>query len=547
MKMYACFNHRQVSNQQHIVQKLTVEIGLDSRDEAFGLQTKIANDYQRLVLRTMSEVFDKLVGEDEFLSIDKLEIDLGHIPINEMEYELPEKIKREVEEALVKFLHEARNAHDGNAEVHFVTDDGNTVTAHVNYKDRATSLFDSLVYYLEFGLLPWGSDKKEKPSFRFLVSEAMIHYAAELRTALFQFRDRPYVFRRLALQLKDDQLQYLAAIVGCGFSSTLTELLNKLRAFVETIVLQFSKNKEVVKPFSEQKLRTFFWQETLHFFSEHTNTDAASETDLGKRILKRLFSEMEIQVSRVKPVKGNAGDTFVKALKQLQQDVPAVSPPRRNKDVGEEEVKALKKLHQEEPVIPPSKIKEDLPDAPEADDGIYIANAGLVILAIYLPAFFRKIGLVEGKEFVSEEARWKAVHLLQWMVHGDHKPVQEKGNEQDEEKEINEHELILNKIFCGIAVAEPVPLEPELSASEKEEAELLLRAVIQNWKIISRISPDSLRITFLQKEGKLKREGTNWSLFIHRDSGVDIIIDRLPWTISMIKMPWNKETVFVEW
>jgi hypothetical protein len=54
-------------------------------------------------------------------------------------------------------------------------------------------------------------------------------------------------------------------------------------------------------------------------------------------------------------------------------------------------------------------------------------------------------------------------------------------------------------------------------------------------------------VTFLQKEGKLKRQDENWDLLIHRDSAVETLIDRLPWGISMIKMPWNKATINVEW
>ncbi|MDQ3111506.1 MAG: contractile injection system tape measure protein [Bacteroidota bacterium] len=508
-----------MSGQQHIVQKLIIEVGLDSRDEAFGLQTKIVNDYQRLLLKSMSEVFDRLVGGDEFLSIDKLEIDIGRIAISDLEYELPEKIKKEVEEALVKLLFEARGSQNGAAEVRFVAQDGNAITVRANFKDRSASLFDTLIYYLEFGLLPWTSDKKEKPGLRFLLGEAMIHHPAELRKALMQFQNKNYIFRRLALQLRDDQLQYLASITGCGFSSDLPDLFNKIRRFVEAIMQQLAKEKHTIKSTVEKTVKVFLWQETLQYFSIGNKSAASSpEADFVARILKRLFTELEINIARIKLPKGDFEEPARKAVKQLQEE--------------------------EQVVI---KIKEELPEAPEADEGIYIANAGLVILATYLPGFFRNMGLVEGKEFVSDEARWKAVHLLQWMVYGDKGAREEKENDVAGDEKINEHDLALNKILCGIDIAEPVPLEPDLSEAEKEEANILLRAVIQNWKIINRISIQSLQITFLQKEGKLKREAKNWSLFIHRDSGVDIIIDRLPWTISMIKMPWNKETVYVEW
>lgn len=145
---------------------------------------------------------------------------------------------------------------------------------------------------------------------------------------------------------------------------------------------------------------------------------------------------------------------------------------------------------------------------------------------------------------MDEEAKWKAVHLLQWLVDGDRKKEE---NEGGEKTELTEHDLVLNKIFCGIDIAEPVPVSVELSEKEKEEGIDLLKAVIENWTIIKRSSVQGLQITFLVKEGKLKRLQQDWSLFIHRDSGVDMLIDKLPWGISMIKFPWNKETIYVEW
>ena len=142
---------------------------------------------------------------------------------------------------------------------------------------------------------------------------------------------------------------------------------------------------------------------------------------------------------------------------------------------------------------------------------------------------------MEEKKFVSDEARYRAIHMLQWLTYGEEMP-----------EEINEHELLLNKLLCGVEIAEPVPLSVVLTEKEKEEAESLLKAVIANWTIIKRSSFRALR-SFFRKEGRLTRDGSDWDLLIQRDSATEILIDNLPWSISIVKMPWNEHTIYVEW
>ncbi len=518
-----------MSSQQHIVQKLTVEIGLSSQDIAFDLQTKITNEYKRLVLSSMSEVFDRLVDADEFLSIDKLEIDIGAIPVNELEYAFPDKIKSEVEEAVRRLLHEARATPGGNAEVRMVTKQGDILTVQANLKGQSQSLFDALFYFLEFGILPWSSDRKEKPGLNFLLSEAIKINPRLLRTGLKQLQHKPHVFRRLAMQIREEQLPELARVLGSAFSSRLPVFLREITALT-ALTKTKSKTKSKTQSKAHNKIVTpgelsiFFWEESLRYFTtnEEQLTSSAQEKKYLAVILKSLLEEIDLV-----PLK-NSKDAVLKAVLQEVQEAQEAQEEKKKSGVNKKE-----------------EEEGGLPDSPAAEDGIYIANAGLVILAAYLPGFFNNIGFVKGKEFINENAKWKAVHLLQWMVYGDKDDAIEVGAEEKEET--HEHDFAFNKILCGIDIAVPVPEKFYLSDDEKEEATALLKAVIENWDIIKRSSTRSLQITFLQKEGRLRRMGSDWDLLIERSSAVDMLIDRLPWSIGMIRLPWSAETIHVTW
>ncbi|HTF04906.1 MAG TPA: contractile injection system tape measure protein, partial [Bacteroidia bacterium] len=75
----------------------------------------------------------------------------------------------------------------------------------------------------------------------------------------------------------------------------------------------------------------------------------------------------------------------------------------------------------------------------------------------------------------------------------------------------------------------------------------LLQAILNNWTILQRSSVHALQSTFLQKQGRLKKTGTDWDLLIERDSAVEILIDKLPWGISMVKLPWNNFMILTQW
>ncbi len=198
------------------------------------------------------------------------------------------------------------------------------------------------------------------------------------------------------------------------------------------------------------------------------------------------------------------------------------------------------KQKQEERVRPqagadklPAEIHRSYKIGEKADEA-WVQNAGLVLLHPFLVRFFDQVGLVKEKQFVDQDARVRAVHLLQYIV-----TVEQQSPEQ---------ELFLNKLICGLEPEYPVPSGIELSRQEREESENLLKSVVGHWKALKKSSPEAIRTTFLRREGLVSREGMHggWKVTIERNT-FDVLLDRLPWGLSMIKMPWNSYLIHVEW
>lgn len=168
----------------------------------------------------------------------------------------------------------------------------------------------------------------------------------------------------------------------------------------------------------------------------------------------------------------------------------------------------------------------------ETGTTLFIDHAGMVLLHPFLPSFFRTVGLLDDKEFKDEASRHRAVHLLHYLA--------------SKETGLPEYALLLPKMLCAIPFDLPIDRYIELSATEMEEGENLLAVAIEHWGALGKTSPDGLREGFLQREGKLEKRESGWYLTVEKQT-VDILLGRLPWGLSMVKFPWMKEILRVEW
>jgi hypothetical protein len=165
-------------------------------------------------------------------------------------------------------------------------------------------------------------------------------------------------------------------------------------------------------------------------------------------------------------------------------------------------------------------------------DELYIDNAGLVILWPFLERFFERLGLVTAQRFQDPPAVHRAVGLLQYLATADPSPP--------------EYLLPLNKVLCGMALDAVWALEPPLTEAEAEECTTLLTAVIAHAPILHNMSLQGLRGTFLLRHGVLSARDGAWLLRVQRET-YDVVLDRFPWSITWVKLPWMNALLRVEW
>ena len=163
---------------------------------------------------------------------------------------------------------------------------------------------------------------------------------------------------------------------------------------------------------------------------------------------------------------------------------------------------------------------------------IYIHNAGVVICAPYIPQLFQVLGLTKSNEFTSDLSMTKALMLGHYLATG--------------EVEVEEHQLPLIKLLCGVPISTTFITGITLSEKEQMRANELLKAVINNWSRMGNVSPQGFQNAFLQREGKLSMQRQQWRLQVEQRPH-DLILQTLPWNIRMIKTSLMQEIINVEW
>jgi len=181
-----------------------------------------------------------------------------------------------------------------------------------------------------------------------------------------------------------------------------------------------------------------------------------------------------------------------------------------------------------------NRANDPVQEKPEQDPvtTIYINNAGLILLHPFLSALFGRLNLTKEDKWVDESSAQTAMLILQWLVNG--------------ESDFPEYELPLNKILCNWPMTEPVDREIEIDANTQRECDELLEEVIRHWSRLKNTGIDAFRETFLRQIGKLSRVNNGWLLQVEQKS-LDVLLGGLPWSINVVKLPWMKEILYVEW
>lgn len=470
----------------HFIRQQYVHVEVDGT-EANGLavQRRLPELCQQALLPAFERVFDQYIPSDRHLSIERLEIDAGTMPLERLEHELTQAAARALERSLREQM-----PLDGTL--------ASTPSGTIRDKTDQQRVHEAFVYFLKTGSLPWsfrlpnGKNLEQVilESWRQGVKSGLIALVA--RDAVHRLLESAAVRQRLVRQFSPFFLNTFVSLLSPGSVEIMASLLERLGHFVVT-------------PERARDLERVFWDTLL--------ADVAA----GKPVTS---TGLVGEALRAFPT-GAISRADLARLSALHW------PEATNKAPADRIVRSG-------PTPPGLLPSEHSPPAreehPEAQEGIYVENAGLVILHPFLPQFFSALGIADHDQLLQPD---RAMSLLHFLATG--------------RTVAPEYELVLPKILCHMPLGMPVESQMELTIAEQEEAAVLLEAVIRHWQVLRNTSPDGLRSAFLLRPGKVwLGDDGDWFLQIESRT-LDILLDQLPWGLSMIQLPWMRTMLRVEW
>ncbi len=542
------------------------------------VRSELRDTYYRQLLPTIERICSSLSAPGRVHRIDRLEIDLGELPLGGPAPGLAGRFEAAFSRGLAAAIEKAPPA------------------------DAELELFS---YFAQTGTVPWWAGRSDRALLAANLESLIRRAPRALRQAVQAAPDAERMRRRLALSYPDALLDELTGVLAPALPAACPA--------PGTAWLALLESAGGARGHAAHTLRAFWWEELLRAASAGgaassggATAPAAPEffravlTRVARRLgigygalLADLRGAFEKDAAGVRPwvrevaqalwseLDGNAAGTASRpasapvaapseaarahlmlligrlAPRLQAQALAALESARGSAALSRSAMSAIAALAGaaiDRGEVPPglgaellAALREPAAREPEARaqearapldlsfsdaDEVYVENAGLVILWPFLASFFGRLGLVEDKAFKDAAARQRAVGLLHYIATG--------------EAETAEPLLPLNKLLCGMPLEEVFDFGAPMTDAETEACDDLLGAAIHQAPILRDMSLAGFRASFLLRKGQLGARGGNWLLRVEGETH-DVVLGRFPWSFDIVRLPWMQAVMQVEW
>ena len=484
-----------MSGAKNIIRKQTIHFQYNGGADGFALQQEVSDWCNLNLIPEIEQQLEKFSSDDIYLSIDKLEISA----------EIDSKNwKQKIGDELIFELNQKLNSH-------------NSAISNIKKMpdSKAVKLDALIIFYLKNGFLPWWGktflDEGFKAAFnKWVTEEKSAKQIQSIREEL-EYNVNQRQIERIVNQVTEKTFfQFVSR-----FYHENVEVIFQFQLFFETVILNKisqDEQKSITKPVYVFLLNSVLKnkgdieiQSVLLFIYKELEKYRILPKIKDKPAEQRITTNPVIQIWR---------KMVLDELKKIENQ------NKTNSGTKPESIEKSVKLDTGE--------KVDEADN-EVREGIYIDNAGAVIFAAFIPALFEKLGLAENEKIINPDL---ATSIIQYGVTG--------------RLQMEEYELVLPKILCGLDIDFPIDTNIEFNEKQKSEVDSMLRSLISHWSVLGDTSVEGLRETFLNRSGKLSRVNDEWQLIVEQKA-YDMLLERIPWSFSIIKFPWMDMLLKTEW
>ncbi len=514
----------------HFIGKSTFELQFGNGLSAQQFQHEVSQYFWQTMVPNLEHLFDEVCKPAQNISLDKMIIDLGHISEDVVaSNQLWELIRRQLKDQII----EARKEVLSN-----ISQDSGQISGckSISQGSRSSTPLDRWFFYLEQGSYSWDMPLPDEDFITAVIEILATQQSAIDRLRTLLQNNSSALSRIVKSYLKrPDILRQLVEVHTAQKHETL-EVLSR-----EWVALTNSKNIRNILSY-ENWIPQQFWQHIIHLVMVERHR--ASDQELVCNFISSFFVVSEhrkiflVELEKNKRKYPHISELGKKLTEGWVKPAPSTHvhydlEKRMLLDQTTNECFAIdKKRGAIEAGSQVRTIGESEEQYIPQSSAILALHAGVVLAHPFLPRLFKKMGYTEDDRFVDTWAQEKAIYLIHHLATG--------------QLEAEEYELVIPKVLCAWPLSKPLQLQVKIGRDEKEEATNLLQAMINHWDALGSTSPDGLRQGYLMRPGKLDQVDTGWHLTIEKNT-IDILLDQLPWTLSLLKLPWMKHRVRVDW
>jgi len=522
-----------LKNANHIIEKVLVEVNTSNVETANSIKNNIDVFLKEELFPQIEILFDDYQFRDEIIRFD--EINLNFLlnkweDLNRFKYEIYNQLKEKIDSVL-------------KPGIQFENITNNDFNIDLKDVQKISTDFNSgelFLFFLENGYLPWFGRKEqfdtfinvenwhktlENESFVQKINRLLLTNEIAVERFILQFSDEillEYLIRNNS-EIRKEIPGILKVINKLDHGSKLLFLklmfcisqneydnLYKTLTFLESSIL---KSGETVLVSKENQVI----QEIKGILQNLITENVLNQSGFAKnknRIVDKPFEKEDLE-------KGDTRDLF--EYDKNEEEGIVIN------EIGKELITG-DKADIERIVQYESKVNVTFLDKDKNE--IWVQNAGLILLHPFLKPFFITTEICDKQGRFLSENYDLPIQSLHYLATGD--------------ENFFEGDLVFEKFLCGVPLKIPVRQTSVLTDLIKTEATVLLNEVVKNWPALKNTSADGLRQMFIQRDGKLIQKEDSYKLIVERKAQ-DILLEKLNWNISMIKLPWISKILFTEW
>lgn len=476
--------------QTHIIKKASLDFTYRGKEDGFVLQNEVKLWLQQVMDELQTEL-DTYCSADEVMSIEQLKLDIN-IAEKQWKQEAKHKLLFQIKDKLQLYR------------------SGSVVNSSYKEEKAGRHFEEEFLFYLEHGYTSWRSTALKKDKWRELTEQLFSKPETNFLQQLFQLLKQN---DNALIRLKDT----LPVTVGLHLFQSLFLIdvqYNRYTNDMQLLLEKLSSTQQVNKLLLKTHLKITVNRQNETYVKKAV-TSLLQQLIEGSALQRKHLMEIPFQSNLFKESQSNINGKGKTVFQDAEQNHAAFT---RNQLLDEA---ALNK-HENEEQLQNRTIMEE--------DGIFISNAGLVLVAAFLPALFAKLNLTADNVITQTT---DAVCLLNVIATGN--------------TPVDETELVLPKLLCGLHPSQAIEVSSfQLSDAMQEEMKNMLSSVIEYWNVLGDTSVECLQESFLKRNGKLMLHKGEWIVQVEQQP-YDMLLQQLPWNMTMIQLPWMKQMLKSEW